>query len=176
MSGVVGWPEIFGHTRKGGEEFGHSIDYYQAGDKMHRSIFASDKDDHRRQRLLMAHAFSDAAIKEQEVLLKQYVDMLFNRLRENAAEQKPTDMVEWYNFTTFDIIRDLVYGEPFNCLATSDYHPWVKNIFGGLKARLQMVAFMRMPLLRWAQQLLVSKANIQMRIEHEQLSAEKLER
>lgn len=176
MNGVVGWPEVFGHTRSGGQEFGHWLEFYQAGDKMHRSIFAADRDDHRRQRRLMAHAFSDAAIKEQEVLVKKYVDLLFTHLREDAAQQKPTDMVKWYNFTTFDIIGDLVYGEPFNCLAASDYHPWVSNIFGGLKAGSQMLAFMRMPLLRAAIQLLVSKEDIQKRVDHKIMSKEKVER
>ena len=32
-----------------------------------------------------------------------------------------------YNFTTFDIIGDLSFGTPFNCLVSNEYHYWVLN-------------------------------------------------
>lgn len=37
------------------------------------------------------------------------------------------------NFTTFDIMADLTFGEPLNQLTDSSYHPWVKAIFSHLK-------------------------------------------
>ena len=48
-------------------------------------------------------------------------------------EARVTDIVRWYNFTTFDIIGDLCFGESFSALSTQEYHPWVNNIFKGLK-------------------------------------------
>lgn len=36
-------------------------------------------------------------------------------------------------FTTFDIIGHLAFAEPFNCLSSSDYHPWVTMIFSTIK-------------------------------------------
>lgn len=42
-------------------------------------------------------------------------------------------MSQWYNFTTFDIIGDLDFGEPFECLRESQYHPWVKIVFVSMK-------------------------------------------
>lgn len=38
------------------------------------------------------------------------------------------NLTAWFNFATFDIIGDLAFGEPFNCLAESRYHPWVDAI------------------------------------------------
>ncbi|KAI6908252.1 cytochrome P450 [Hortaea werneckii] len=38
-----------------------------------------------------------------------------------------------YNCTTFDIMGDLTFGEGLNMLEDSEYSPWVKAIFGGIK-------------------------------------------
>ncbi|KAL1793786.1 hypothetical protein ACET3X_008768 [Alternaria dauci] len=135
MNGTIGWPEVFGHSRGGRAEFSHWDDFYQIGDKSNQSIFPTDRESHRRQRRLLAHAFSDAAIKEQEALIRQYVDKLFVQLRKQATLQEPTDMLKWYNFTTFDIIGDLAFGEPFHCLEDSDYHPFIAMIFVGIRKR-----------------------------------------
>ena len=170
------WPEVFGLARSGKPEFSHWDDFYQHGDKSNQSLFPADKDNHRRQRRVIAHAFSDAAIKEQETLIKKYVDMLFDHLRSDAVQGQPTDMLKWYNFTTFDIIGDLVFGEPFDCLSNSNYHPWVDAIFGGIKSGTQDVALMKMPWLRWLLAFMVSKEDLQKRIDNKEMSKEKTNR
>lgn len=43
------------------------------------------------------------------------------------------DMTRWYNFTTFDLIGDPAFGEPFGCLE-SKYHWWVTVILDAVKA------------------------------------------
>jgi hypothetical protein len=56
--------------------------------------------------------------------------MLVDRLTgEISASRETVDMSQWYNFTTFDIIGDLAFGEPFDCLKDSQYHPWVEMVF-----------------------------------------------
>jgi cytochrome P450 len=124
----------------------------------------------------MAHAFSDAAIKEQEALIKQYVDKLYAHLRKDAAQHKPTDVLKWFNFTTFDIIGDLVFGEPFDCLDNSDYHPWVAMIFAGIRAGSQMVALLKLPLISWTLRFMISEADVQKRLQHKAMSRGKAER
>jgi cytochrome P450 len=37
------------------------------------------------------------------------------------------------NFTTFDIMADLTFGESLNQLSESSYHPWVKSLFSYMK-------------------------------------------
>ncbi|KAH9879749.1 hypothetical protein J1614_001772, partial [Plenodomus biglobosus] len=176
MNGTIGWPEVFGHTRSGQPEFFKWNDFYHLGDKSSSSIFASDREDHRRQRRLMAHAFSNAAIKEQEPLISKYVDLLFAQLRKDAEQQKPTDMHKWYSFTSFDIVGDLVFGEPFNCLENSNYHPWVSTLFNGVKGATQMHALLRMPFLKKILGLMISKEDVQKFAEHNAMSGEKAER
>lgn len=69
-------------------------------------------------RKLLSHAFSDSALREQESILTGYIDLLVSRLKEQS--QIPTidkvDIMSWYNFTTFDIIGDLVLGDSFRAL------------------------------------------------------------
>ncbi|KAF2640107.1 putative cytochrome P450 monooxygenase [Massarina eburnea CBS 473.64] len=107
-------------------------------------LIRADQAAHSRQRKLVSHAFSDKALREQEQLLKGYAGLLAQKLQEKAAAAVPIDMVRWFNFTTFDIMSDLTFGEPLHLLEESEYTPWVKSIFGNIK----MVAFTSI-LRRW---------------------------
>lgn len=55
------------------------------------------------------------------------------RLRERCDEgQNALDVTQWFNWATFDIVGDLAFGEPFDCLEQASYHPWVSIIFESL--------------------------------------------
>jgi cytochrome P450 len=81
----------------------------------------------------LSHAFSDKALRQQEPLIQSYVDLLVHRLGEHATEGKNVDIMHWYNYTTFDIISDLSFGEPLYCLRDSAYHKWVHLVFAFVK-------------------------------------------
>ena len=59
--------------------------------------------EHSRMRRVLAHAFSEKALREQEPIIQEYVNMLMKSLHE-AAEEGPQNMVSWYEFVAFDII------------------------------------------------------------------------
>ena len=59
--------------------------------------------DHARMRRVLAHGFSEKAVREQESLILEYVDLFMRSLHE-AAEEGPQNMVSWYEFVAFDII------------------------------------------------------------------------
>ncbi|KAF7907644.1 uncharacterized protein EAF01_005230 [Botrytis porri] len=88
--------------------------------------------DHARFRKAFQPAFSDRATKSHEPTVKRYIDILILRLNEAIAEQRTddgtVDLVQWLNFTTFDIIGDLGWGSSFKCLQESPYHPWIKVV------------------------------------------------
>lgn len=42
--------------------------------------------------------------------------------------------MRWYDYTTFDIITDLAFGELLYCLRDNHYHSWVTAIFASSKA------------------------------------------
>lgn len=176
VDGTIGWPEVYGHSRGGRPEFPKWKPFFELGDASYTSIFTANREDHRRERRIVAHAFSDAAIKGQEALIMQYIDKLFDHFRKHAEQRIPTDVVRWYNFTTFDIVGDLALGESFHCLDQSDYHPWVTMIFAGIRASSQMQALMKLPYLSWIVKLLISKKDMQKRLDNRQMSHDKVER
>jgi hypothetical protein len=79
-------------------------------------------EDHARMRKLIKHAFSDKAMREQEPIIQEYVNLLMDKLHERADQK--VDIVSWFNFTTFDLMGDLAFSESFHCLAESKYNPW----------------------------------------------------
>lgn len=128
------WKDIYG-IRPGLPQHEKDGKFYTFDPSLPPSIIGADGPTHSRFRRLLAHAFSEKAMRQQDPTIKNYVDLLIQRLHENCKDGAvPLNMVSWYNWTTFDIIGDLAFGESFDCLANSDYHPWVKLIFDSLKA------------------------------------------
>lgn len=77
---------------------------------------------HTRMRRVMAHAFSDKAMREQEPIIQEYVSLLIQKLRERVDQK--VDIMAWLNFTTFDLMGDLAFSENFKCLEKGEYNPW----------------------------------------------------
>ncbi|RDL35462.1 uncharacterized protein BP5553_07393 [Venustampulla echinocandica] len=84
-------------------------------------------DVHNRIRRNFSSAFSEKSVREQEPILQKYISQLVSKLHENCAQ--PVNILQWYNFTTFDVIGDLTFGESFACLETSTLHAWVLDVF-----------------------------------------------
>ena len=72
----------------------------------------------------------------QEYILQRYSDFLIKRLNDQINKGKGTaslDICSWYNYTTFDVLGDLCFGDSFHCLERGDNHPWVAAVFKGVK-------------------------------------------
>lgn len=85
---------------------------------------------HARFRKASGVAFSDKVVKWQEPITTQHVDFLIQKLRQTVGENGDkgfniVSVVRWINFTTFDIISDLGWGESSQCPEKQDYHPWI---------------------------------------------------
>ncbi len=96
----------------------------------------TDDAGHARVRRLISPAFSERAMREQEPLIMGYIDLLIQRLkaRSQGLMEGEVDLVRWYNFTTFDIIGDLAFGQPFGSLESGEYHFWVLNLFRSIRS------------------------------------------
>ena len=106
------------------------------------SLMSANDPDHARQRKLLSNAFSDQALREQEPVLRSYVDLLVKQIREESdGSTEGVDIVEWFTFTTFDIIGDLSLGLPFGNLVNKKAHPWVSTFKSGIKQGILFVAF-----------------------------------
>ncbi|KAL8696305.1 MAG: hypothetical protein Q9224_002863 [Gallowayella concinna] len=90
---------------------------------------AAPQSDHTRMKRLYAHAFTDTALLEQAPLLTRYFDLLVSKLKQriDGSDRGRVDIMAFYNFTTFDIIGDLILGEPFGALETGEYHSYIKS-------------------------------------------------
>ncbi|RFU79370.1 cytochrome p450 [Trichoderma arundinaceum] len=138
------------------------------------SIIGASRQDHTRLRKSMANGFSQQAMLDQQPLILTYVEKLFEKLKEASSRGESIDAVAWYNYTTFDIIGDLAFGEPFGCLRESTYHPWVDLIFKSLKAIAFDSAFRRMGILYNILLMLTPKSTMSKFQEHKELSEEKV--
>ncbi|KAI1877563.1 hypothetical protein JX265_003571 [Neoarthrinium moseri] len=132
MDGSIGWPQVY--TRRPGEA--HFDKLPRGFDKeMYASLGLSSADVQRRQRRHLGRAFTGTAIQEQEAIIGHYIDLLVRRIQSLFVDTgEKMDIVQWLNFTTFDIISDLTFGESFGSLESSAYHPLVLSIFEGVKA------------------------------------------
>ncbi|KAI3399490.1 hypothetical protein diail_6752 [Diaporthe ilicicola] len=140
------WRDIYGH-RTGAEKDGHHQTEMSKSrvtsapvDALPKTIINSDREAHQRLRRAMSHGFSDASIRSQEPLIMKYVDKLMDGLGEHCKEGKPLNMEAWYNWTTFDVVGDLVFGLSFGCLDDFQYHPWVKFMLENVKYGASMAA------------------------------------
>jgi cytochrome P450 len=97
------WKDVYGHRASA---FIKDLKYFYGPDSFGTptGIIRADNVGHARQRKLVSHAFSDKALRDQEQLLKGYVGILIGQLKGIALASKDTDLVKWYNFTTFDIM------------------------------------------------------------------------
>jgi cytochrome P450 len=61
-----------------------------------------------------------------------------SNLHDDAKNNKPVDIVAAFNWTTFDIIGDLSFGESFHNLELRRPHDWIVTLFGTI--RLAVIA------------------------------------
>ena len=118
------WKDIYGH--------GHAelLKYFPDGARENgpARIISANAADHFRFRRAMFPAFSDKALGQQEPLIAVYVDLLVHKLRDVATSDLPTNLVQWFTPTTFDLIGDLAFGESFDGLRDTKSHDWITNI------------------------------------------------
>lgn len=111
---AASWKDIYGHVA-GRQQFLKS-DTYQ--NEYHQNIITvRDPYQHGQMRKLLSHGFSQKALMEQEDIVHHYVDLFIKQIDTYATKKEEgEEMVKWYNFTTFDIIGDLAFGDPFGSL------------------------------------------------------------
>ncbi|KAL8969017.1 MAG: hypothetical protein Q9183_002193, partial [Haloplaca sp. 2 TL-2023] len=106
-------------------------------------------EEHTRQRRILGNAFSERALRSQEDILKHYTDLLITRLKEEIAGTEKSsltlDISKWYSYTTFDLIGDLLFNDPFHSLETAADHERVTAIFAGIKFGVILQSFDHFP-------------------------------
>lgn len=138
------WKDIYYHrigSESGATEMAKSTEFTRNVKGQITTIVNADQEEHQRLRRALAHGFSDSSMRQQEPIMLKHIDMLVDRLRQESGNGlKNSNMAEWYNWTTFDLSSDLIFGESFHCLETVNYHPWVATIMKTIKFHAFMVA------------------------------------
>lgn len=121
------------------------------------SLFSADDANHQRMRKVLGYAFSERALKEQEPIIQSYIDALMQKLRARCAVEPMSlslstvstsiDAAKTFYFVTLDILSDLTFGESFNCIENDGEHPWVANLFRGIKGAFIITCLRNYPLL-----------------------------
>jgi cytochrome P450 len=136
FNSVQSWEDIYGH-RIGAANMHKDPIHVGSVEPLPgvTTLTMADDVNHTRQRRALAHAFSLKALMEQEDILQGYVSKFIASLKAMGDRGEMFNLVNWYNFTTFDIIGDLAFGEPFGCLDRGrflDSSTWLFFIRRGL--------------------------------------------
>ncbi|CAF9941819.1 hypothetical protein IMSHALPRED_002916 [Imshaugia aleurites] len=127
------WKDIYA-VKPGKPEIPKDMGFFTQNTNKVPSILVCNHEDHVRIKRLVAHAFSDSALRNQEPLMTKYIELLINQLKKKVrAGQGTQDILSWYMFTTFDIMSDLCFAEPMNALAIGAYQPWIVTILNAAK-------------------------------------------
>lgn len=67
-------------------------------------------------------------MQEQETLITKYIDLFVKKLGMLSARGETVDCTSWLQMLSFDIISDLGWNEPFNCVKKEQEHSWIQTI------------------------------------------------
>ncbi|KAF2265381.1 cytochrome P450 [Lojkania enalia] len=132
---VQAWEDIYGH-RLGRPNMAKDPIHVGSVDPVPgvSTISMADNDTHARQRRALSHGFSQQALWGQEEIVQTYITKFLNNMKTFSEENQTFNIVDWYNFMTFDVIGDLAFGESFGCLDRGDFHFWITLIFRAVQA------------------------------------------
>ncbi|KAI0018204.1 cytochrome P450 [Xylariomycetidae sp. FL0641] len=141
------------------------------------SMQSSNYADHARVRDLFSPAFSERALRRQEPLFRKYVDLLIARVGELGEEgARPVEMTRMFNFTTFDIMAELCFGQSLGMLQSNAYSQWVQAIFESLKMLPFATMIAYYPLLGAVFRRVEPRSVTRMRAAHCRYSADRVDR
>ncbi|KAL6173163.1 hypothetical protein ACJQWK_00726 [Exserohilum turcicum] len=130
-------------------------------------IISANDADHARIRRPLNHAYSEQALRSQESMINSYVTLLIQKLRKRAVENTPVDLVQWLNFTTFDITGDLTFAESFGALDQETYNVWMANLFNAFRFATILNVINRYPIIGTPLMALLKRVPALARAEHQ---------
>ena len=150
------WKDIYAHKKARELEMIKDPEWYVRNpDAPH--IVNGNHEEHARYRRLYNPGFSSRSLREQEPLIQGYVNMFIRGLTQACEHgETPVDMVQWFNWVTFDIIGDLAFGEPFGCLENGATD-WLLKLNQIEEAQMRFRVIQHIPLLApYARQIINS--------------------
>ncbi|KAI4195527.1 MAG: hypothetical protein LQ350_007160 [Teloschistes chrysophthalmus] len=98
-----------------------------------KNLISANEADHARFRKILAPAFSEKAVCEQEPMVMGHVNTVMEKLLQQIDQGGQgvgaiVDLLQWFNYAFFDIIGEFVWGSSFSCLEQEKEHPWIQVI------------------------------------------------
>lgn len=138
------WKDIYGHRINGRGDMPKNLNLDLPTVGSRNSLLMMGDEDHSRARRLVSHAMSDKALREQQEIIAGYVSQLMLQIGKVADMKDGTvDILKWYNFTTFDVVADLAFGEPLGMLSQGEWTPWMFAINKTIPLGVWMAIFKR---------------------------------
>ncbi|PQE10636.1 Cytochrome P450 monooxygenase protein [Rutstroemia sp. NJR-2017a WRK4] len=117
------WDDIYG-IQKNGPNFEKSPIFIGAVSPMdgQTGISLAPNEVHTRQRRALAHVFTNTALLQQQDIIRSHVDKFVGKMKKMNT------------YTTFDMMGDLCFAEPFGCLDQGGATEWSKSVINVFKS------------------------------------------
>lgn len=171
------WQDIFGH-KKGRAENPKDKRFFGPSKNGVESMVTADIESHAKVRRILSVAFSERALRKQEPLFQKYADLMIDSIRQTIAKDPtaPLDMVRFMNFTTFDLMADLAFGEPLGLLERNEYTQWVEMIFKSIAVLPVVQITQYYPILKTLFEWLEPRSVADIRLAHFRHSTDRVDR
>ncbi|KAL8917286.1 MAG: hypothetical protein Q9172_005912 [Xanthocarpia lactea] len=92
------------------------------------NFISANQSDHARFRKVLSPAFSDKSIHEYERVIVKYTDTLIREIHKtkDMKGSRNIDLLKWYNYTTLDVIGEIIWSSSFGCLAHDQNPHWLR--------------------------------------------------
>lgn len=164
------WKDIYGHRTASYNTNAKDWRFYsrpqKSGEYNINNIPADEH--HGKVRRIFANAFFDRTLKLQEPLICRHVDKLVRNIHRLTFEEPAAniDMVQMYSFMAFDVMSDLTFGQATGMLDNGEISPWLKIVYGYVKATNLMVVIRFIIVFRPFTGFVISRQDIDARNEH----------
>ncbi|KAL1893992.1 hypothetical protein Sste5346_006134 [Sporothrix stenoceras] len=125
---------------------------------------------------MTAAGFSSRSLLDQEATIKQFGNDLVEVVKERTAGGKSINLVSFLNWTTFDVLGELAFGQSFNSLKTRQVEGWVGIILGNMKFHAWDVSLWKLPALPHIQYWLTPVKPVEVGFKHAEDSMKKVQR
>ncbi|CAK7222048.1 hypothetical protein SCUCBS95973_004707 [Sporothrix curviconia] len=171
---VDAWKDIY-DRRKDGKVLIKGPNFYRVDDTVRakHSVTATDPEVHAQMRKMMSHAFSSKALLDQEDVIQHYANGLIDAMYERCNDG-PTDLVDFFNWTTFDILGEMALGESFSSLCNRKTDSWITIVLDSVKFTAWGVAIMKIPLIVHFEKYIFPKKVLEAGYTHALMSKKKI--
>ncbi|TFK34637.1 benzoate para-hydroxylase [Crucibulum laeve] len=118
---------IYGHGSKALQKSA----FYDAFVNETPSVFSTvGKEDHSRKRRLVAHAFSSQSLQHFTTFLENNMHSFVCQMDRICESSRSVNALLWFNYLSFDILSDLVFGEPIGMIKNASDIVTVQDVNG----------------------------------------------